>query len=170
MSQFDLDLFFAFTTVMDDHPLPHLSINLSSYSQMYHLHPLFMLLKILFDPLDALNRSSFPKMGAILDDHRTSVLRKHLLSQWLIQNQSVDMVGMPCLSALLSGNSTQTIPNSSFPNPIIASPFSSQWQMIRMRYKRQLLRDQVDIWQGVKAHEELSKGNLVDVPVAGWQH
>lgn len=156
MTSFDLNLFFALSTITVDDGLPHLAINIPSYSHVSHLHPLLMLLSILFDPLNSSNGSSFPKEGAIFDDHQTSILRKDLLSQWLARIISIDVPGMPCLSALLSGNPVKASEiarsQSNYHLAILLSMAKDQNPM-----RKQLLKDQVDIWQSIKVRDNFPK-------------
>ena len=115
-----------------------------------------MLLKILFDPLDSSDAASFPKEGTILDDRATGILRRELLSQWLVQMQATEVVGMPCLSALLSDNPAKASEMArSQSNHHLATLISMARDQSGMR--RQLLRDQVDIWQGIKAQSLFPK-------------
>lgn len=151
-----LDLFFALSAVTVDHGLPHLSINLPSYSHVSHLHPLLMLLRILFDPLDSSDGSSFPKKGAIFDDHLTTILRKDMLSQWLTRMITIDIPGMPCLSALLSGNSkraSEVARSQSNYNLALLISMAKDQNLTR----RQLLREQVDIWQSLRVQSNFPK-------------
>ena len=155
-SSFDLNLFFALSTSPNDHGLPRLSINISSYSHVSHLHPLLMLLRILFDPLDSSDGSSFPKEGAIFDDHLTNIIRKDMLSQWLAHVISIDIPDMPSLSALLSGNprrASDIARSQSNYNLALLISMAKDQNLTR----KQLLKDQVDIWQSIKVQGNFPK-------------